>query len=72
MYLDVHDVMAQGDKVVVRFTNSGTNVGEFIGEAATGKRATWLGVGIYTVVDGRITEGWFAEDILGLQMQPAS
>src|SRR5262245_5764883 len=50
MYLDVQDVVAQGDKVVVRFTNSGTNVGEFMGVAATGKRVTWLGIGIYTVM----------------------
>jgi predicted ester cyclase len=36
---------------------------------ATGKRAEWLGVGIYTVRDGRIAEAWFAEDILGMLLQ---
>ena len=29
----------------------------------------WLGVGIYTVRDGRIVEGWFAEDVLGMFRQ---
>jgi hypothetical protein len=35
----------------------------------TGKHAGWLGIGIYTLHDGRITEGWFAEDILGMLLQ---
>jgi predicted ester cyclase len=66
MHLEIHELIAHGDKVVARFTNSGTNVGHFLGNPPTGKRAEWLGIGIYTVRDGRITEGWFAEDILGL------
>jgi hypothetical protein len=31
--------------------------------------AEWLGIGIYPVRDGRITEAWFAEDILGMLTQ---
>jgi predicted ester cyclase len=69
MHLEVHDVIARGEKVVLRFTNAGTNVGPFMGNPATGKRAEWLGVGIYTVRDGRIAEAWFAEDILGVLSQ---
>jgi hypothetical protein len=30
---------------------------------------TSTGIGIYTVRDGRITEAWFAEDILGMTLQ---
>jgi predicted ester cyclase len=69
MHLAIHKVIVSGDKVVLRFTNSGTNVGAFMGNPPTGKRAEWLGIGIYTVRDGRITEGWFAEDILGMLIQ---
>ena len=69
MHLEIHDTIASGDQVVLRFTNSGTNVGPFMGNPATGKHAEWLGIGIYTLRDGRITEGWFAEDILGLLLQ---
>ena len=69
MHLSVHDAIANGDQVVLRFTNSGTNVGPFMNRPATGKRAEWLGIGIYTVRAGRITEGWFAEDVLGLLLQ---
>ena len=69
MHLDIHDVIAKDDKVVLRFTNSGTNVGPFMNNPPTGKHAEWLGIGIYTVHNGRITEGWFAEDILGMLLQ---
>jgi predicted ester cyclase len=69
MHLDIHDVIAKDDKVVLRFTNSGTNVGPFMNNPPTGKHAEWLGIGIYTVRNGRITEGWFAEDILGMLLQ---
>jgi predicted ester cyclase len=69
MHLEIHEVIANGDKVVLRFTNSGTNVGPFMGNPPSGKRAEWLGIGIYTVHDRRITEGWFAEDILGMLVQ---
>jgi predicted ester cyclase len=69
MHLTVQEAITSGDRVILRFTNSGTNVGPFMNTTATGKRAEWLGIGIYTVRDGRITEGWFAEDIFGLSLQ---
>jgi hypothetical protein len=40
-----------------------------MGNPATGKHAEWLGIGIYTVSDGRITDAWFAEDIFGMLNQ---
>lgn len=67
MHLDIKDVIANGDKVVVRFTNSGDNTGSFMGRPATGKYAIWEGIGIYKVVGGKIAEAWFVEDILGQQ-----
>ena len=35
----------------------------------TGNHAEWLGIAIYTLRDDRITDAWFAEDILGLLIQ---
>ena len=69
MHLEIHELIAHDDKVVARFTNSGTNIGPFLNQPPTGKHAEWLGIGIYTLRNGRITEGWFAEDILGLLLQ---
>lgn len=67
MRLDIKDVIASGDKVVVYFTNSGTNTGPFLGRPATGKYAIWEGIGIYRIADGKIAEAQFVEDILGQQ-----
>lgn len=69
MHLEIHELIAHDDKVVARFTNSGTNIGSFLNQPPTGKHAEWLGIGIYTLHDGRITEGWFAEDILDMLIQ---
>jgi len=69
MHLSVKDMVSAGNKVAVRFTNSGTQTGPFLGASPTGKHAEWLGIGIYTVTGGKISEGWFGEDILGLLTQ---
>jgi predicted ester cyclase len=69
MQLTVNEIVTAGHKVVVRFTNSGTQTGPFMGAPPTGKYAEWLGIGIYTVTDGKISEGWFGEDILGMLLQ---
>jgi len=69
MRLEIDEVVPSGDKVVVRFTNSGTHTGPFMGAAPTGKHAAWQGIGLYTVTGGRISEAWLAEDIPGVLRQ---
>ncbi|MER5757857.1 ester cyclase [Streptomyces sp. NPDC002082] len=69
MRLDITQVVADGDTVVLLFTNSGTHTGAFLGAPATGKHAVWLGTGVYRIEDGKIAEATFAEDILGLLLQ---
>jgi len=69
MHLDIHDVVTSGDTVVVRFTNSGTQTGPFMGTPPTGRHAEWLGIGVYRVAAGKIHEAWFGEDILGMLLQ---
>jgi steroid delta-isomerase-like uncharacterized protein len=69
MHLDIKQIMTDGDAVIVHFTNSGRNTGPFLGLPATGKSAVWPGTGIYRIRDGKIAEGTFVEDILGLLLQ---
>ncbi|MBP2406582.1 SDR family NAD(P)-dependent oxidoreductase [Streptomyces syringium] len=69
LHLDVKDVVASGDKVVVRFVGSAIHSRAFLGVPATGRKAEWLGIGIYTVRDGKITDAWFGEDWLGMLLQ---
>ncbi len=60
----VHDVIAEDDRVVVRWTNAGTHVGEFAGIPATGRSFTIGGIDIYRVTDRSISEQWHVIDQL--------
>jgi len=65
----VEDIIAEGDKVVIRFTSTGTQKGEFAGIAPTGKKVTIREVAIFRLVDGKITEQWGMPDVHGLLEQ---
>jgi steroid delta-isomerase-like uncharacterized protein len=65
----VEDVIAEGDKVVIRVTGRGTHEGEFQGIPPTGNRVTATGVGIGRIEDGRIAETWAEYDALGMMQQ---
>ena len=65
----VEDVVAENDRVVVRWTNSGTHVGEFAGIPATGKTFTINRIDVYRVVDGHLCEHWHVIDQLTMMGQ---
>ena len=50
----IEDVIAEGDKVWVRFTGTGTHKGEWRGLAPTGKKVSFKGVQIWRIVDGKV------------------
>lgn len=64
--LSIVNMVAEGDYVVVRFAAPGTQTGEFAGIPASGKKATWKGLVMYHVQDGKITEAWANWDDWGL------
>jgi predicted ester cyclase len=64
------DVLADGDKIAVRVRVTGTNNGEFMGMAATGKRVSVQLIDILRIgVDGRIAEHWGVFDMFALMHQ---
>ena len=67
----IEDLIAEGDKVVTRFTWRGTHRGEFMGVPPTGRHVAVGGIWIHRVEDGRIVEGreWGQLDWLGLLRQ---
>jgi steroid delta-isomerase-like uncharacterized protein len=71
--LDVHftveDMIAEGDKVVVRWRNRGTHIGEFLGVPPTGRDFSIEGINVYRVEDGRLAEGWSVADVFGQMLQ---
>jgi len=65
----VDDVIAEGDRVVVRWTWRCTHKGEFMGVAPTGKQATVTGMAIYRVAGGKCVERWVELSLVGLLQQ---
>lgn len=63
---------APRDRVVERWTASGTQTGPFQGIAPSGKHATWTGINIYRIACGRIAEIWTEADTLGRLRQIAA
>jgi steroid delta-isomerase-like uncharacterized protein len=66
---DVEDLMADGDRVAVRLTASGTPAGDFMGVPASGKRYTIGEMHWFRIQDGRIAEHWHQHDALGMMKQ---
>jgi len=65
----INDQIAEGDKVVMHFTITGTHKGEFQGIAPTGKAIKMTGIAIHRIVNGKIVEIWSNWDALGLLKQ---
>ena len=65
----IEDLIAEGDKAVVRFTATGTPTGEFMGLAPTGRGIQASGISIFRLAGGKIVERWSVFDELGMMRQ---
>jgi steroid delta-isomerase-like uncharacterized protein len=65
----IEDEIVDGDRVAIRFTSRGTNMGEFLGNPPTGKAVEISEAAIFKLIDGKIEEQWVYPDILDLQRQ---
>lgn len=63
---EIDDLIAEGDKVVVRWRLLGTHTGDFRGIAPTGRAIVLKGIAIYRVKDGKLMERWVVSDLHGL------
>ena len=69
LHFTIEDLVAEGDKVVWRFTSKGTQKGSFMGIPPTGKTGIITGMVIFRLENSRIVEGWVNIDTLGLLQQ---
>jgi steroid delta-isomerase-like uncharacterized protein len=69
LHIVVEDLIAEGDKVVSRFTIRGTHQGEFMYIPPTGKQVSVTGIGIDHIQDDKFVESWGNFDALGLLQQ---
>ncbi|HEV2092692.1 MAG TPA: ester cyclase [Rubrobacter sp.] len=65
----VEDLISEGDKVMGRFLMRGTHGGELMGVAPTGRSVTMGGIDVVRIADGKISEFWYAEQMLELMQQ---
>jgi steroid delta-isomerase-like uncharacterized protein len=69
IHATIDDLVAEGDKVVVRYTVEGTQQGELLGIPPTGKRFRTSAICIYRLAEGKVAENWEQADLLGLMQQ---
>jgi predicted ester cyclase len=68
----VDDIVAEGDKVVIRITSTGTQLGEFAGIAPTGRKIRIDEIHIFRLAAGKVVEQWGMPDVHGLLDQLGS
>jgi predicted ester cyclase len=66
---EIHQVIAEGDTVVVHCTLHGRHTGEFRGLAPTNQAVAFRQVHIVRFQDGKVVEHWAVRDDLGLGRQ---
>lgn len=65
----IEDLICEGDKVAVRWSQRATHVGAFMGLPATGKPFTISGIDIHRMLEGKMSEHWHVVDQFGLLQQ---
>ena len=68
-HFTVEDIIAEGDSVVARHTFRGTQQGDLMGIAPTGKQVMTTGITITRFANGKGVELWGNNDDLGLLQQ---
>ena len=67
--VEIHDLVAEDDLVVVPATFAGTSRGPLMGAPPTGKSVQIASMVIIRIRDGRFVERWEQADLLGLMLQ---
>lgn len=63
------DMIAEGNKVMVRFRVTGQHTGELFGCPPTGNSVNVAGMIVYELADGMIVNHWMEVDSVGLMQQ---
>lgn len=69
VHITIEDMIAEGDKVVIRLRAKATNSGPFAGKPPTGKKIQLLSIRIFQIADGKIINTWAMQDRMGLMEQ---
>ena len=56
LHATIDEMIAEDDKVMVRWTQRGTHLGPFLDIPPTGKQISYSGINIFRIADGQIIE----------------
>jgi steroid delta-isomerase-like uncharacterized protein len=65
----IEDIIAEGDRIAIRFTSRATHQGDFRGIPPTGNRIKIAEAAIYRIAEGKIAEQWGFPDEIELLRQ---
>ena len=69
LHYTAEDIIAEDDKVVIRFNGRGTHRGEFRGIPPTDKKMTYTGIMILRFIESKAVDFWGVSDVLGIFQQ---
>ena len=69
IHMTIDDIVAEGDKIAVRWTWTGTHKGELMGIPPTGKKGSASLIDIVRIVGGKVVERWGIMDQAELMKQ---
>ena len=67
--ITIEDLVAEGDRVAVRWTFRGTHRGDFMGVAPTGNQVEMGAMDLFRVAGGKIAETWSNVDMMTMMRQ---
>ncbi len=68
-HMKIDFMVAEGNWICARFTQSGTQHGELMGLPASGKYAEWTELGVLRFEGGVVVESWYQANMLSLMQQ---
>ena len=69
LHVTTEDIVAEGDKVVSRWSARGTHQGELMGIAPTGNEVTFSGIDVLRIAGGKVVERWAEYNALEVMQQ---
>jgi len=67
--MTIEDMVAEEDRVAVRFTETATHKGDFMGVPASGKSVKFTEMAFLQLKDGKITSSWYNVDMMTIMQQ---
>ena len=69
VHLTVEDFFGEGDRLAVRWTSRGTNLGSMMGAPPSGNKIEIMGISLFRMANGKVAEEWEGFDTLKMMQQ---